>query len=296
MEKEQYECVIIGAGPGGLQAAIHLGRYNRKVLLIDQGGGRTRHALHMENYLGLPSTSGKELIDTGIAQARSFGVECRTEKVISLVRENGFVVGTDKGQYRTPYVIASSGARENLPAIKGLNRFFARTVFTCVVCDGYRTSGRKLAILGDSLEAVRLVLGMKEMFTRDITLVLPPGLLPADQAELLAEEGIPFVAGVAEEFFGDPALAGVRCADGREIPCEVAMLSYGYSLNDGYLAELAPARDSNGVKIMTDALCETSVKNLFALGALRPGNAQAIIAAGQGAVVAMEINNRLLVI
>jgi len=296
MEENLYDCLIIGAGPGGLQAAIHLGRYNHRVLLIDQGGGRTRHALHMENYLGLPTTSGKELVDTGIAQARSFGVAFRTEKVISLARDNGFVIETDKGQYRAPYVIASSGARENLPAIKGMNRFFARTVFTCVVCDGYRTTGRKLAVLGDSLDAVRLALGMKQMFTPDITLVLPPGLLPSDHAELLAEENISFVTGVPQEFFGDTALAGVRCTDGREIPCEAVMLSYGYSLNDGYLSGLAPARDSNGVKIMTDALCETSVKNLFALGALRPGNAQAIIAAGQGAVVAMEINHRLLVI
>ena len=36
-----YDCIIVGAGPGGLQAAIYLGRYNRKVLILDRSGGRT---------------------------------------------------------------------------------------------------------------------------------------------------------------------------------------------------------------------------------------------------------------
>jgi thioredoxin reductase len=35
-----YDCIIIGAGPGGLQAAIYPGRYNRKTLIIDRGGER----------------------------------------------------------------------------------------------------------------------------------------------------------------------------------------------------------------------------------------------------------------
>ena len=98
MEENSYDCIIIGAGPGGLQAAIHLARYNRKVLLIDQGGGRTRHALHIENYLGLEITSGKELVDTGIRQIKSFGAEFRREHVASVRAENGFTVITEKGR------------------------------------------------------------------------------------------------------------------------------------------------------------------------------------------------------
>jgi putative hydrolase of the HAD superfamily len=57
-----FDCIIIGAGPGGLQAAIYLGRYNRHVLLIDRGGGRTSHARHIENFLTQKVISGKEII------------------------------------------------------------------------------------------------------------------------------------------------------------------------------------------------------------------------------------------
>lgn len=294
MENNRYDCIIIGAGPGGLQAAIHLARYNRKVLLIDQGGGRTRHALHIENYLGLGITSGKELVDTGIRQIKSFGAEFITEHVASVRAGNGFIVSTEKGQYQAPYVIVSSGAVENPPEIKGMNRFFSRTVFTCVDCDGYRTTGKKLVILGDSLDAMRLAFAMQQMFTPDITLILPAGLMPDDHAELLAEDGIAFLVGAPQEFLGDTALTGVKLRDGQEVACEVVMLSYDYTLNDSCLAGLALKRDGSGSKLATDPACETSVKNLFALGALKAGKAQAIIAAGQGAMVGIEINHRLL--
>ena len=72
------------------------------------------------------------------------------------------------------------------------------------------------------------------------------------------------------------------------------MLSYDYILNDSYLAGIALKRQGNGAKLATNPACETSVQNLFALGALKAGKAQAIIAAGQGAMVGIEINRRLL--
>lgn len=294
MKENRYDCIIIGAGPGGLQAAIHLARYNRKVLLIDHGGGRTRHALQIENYLGLEITSGKELVDTGIRQIKSFGADFRRLHVVSVRAENGFTVFTEKGRYQAPYAIVSAGAVEHPQKIKGMNKFFSRTVFTCVDCDGYRTTGKKLVILGDSLDAMRLAFAMRQMFTPDITLILPAGLMPEDHAELLAKDGITFLVGNPQEFLGDAALTGVKLASGQEIACEVVMLSYDYTLNDSCLAGLGLARDGGGGKLATDSVCETSVENLFALGALKAGKAQAIIAAGQGAMVGIEINHRLL--
>ena len=62
-EEKIYDCIIIGAGPGGLQAAIYLGRYNRDVLLIDRGGGRTQHAKHIENFLTQKAISERDYKD-----------------------------------------------------------------------------------------------------------------------------------------------------------------------------------------------------------------------------------------
>src|SRR5512141_2457616 len=80
-EDELFDCIIIGAGPGGLQAAIYLGRYNRKVILLDRGGGRTWHARHIENFLTQKSISGSDIIRLGIDQARSFNVTVKRAEV-----------------------------------------------------------------------------------------------------------------------------------------------------------------------------------------------------------------------
>jgi thioredoxin reductase len=94
---EPFDCIVIGAGPGGLQACIHLGRYNFRVLLFHRQGGRTHHAKHIENYLGLPAVSGKDLLEAGLAQVESFGVAVERVKVERVEpREGQFEVHAGK--------------------------------------------------------------------------------------------------------------------------------------------------------------------------------------------------------
>ncbi len=291
---KRYHCIIIGAGPGGLQAAIHLARYNRRVLLLDRGGGRTRHAVHIENFLGHKLVSGKELVDMGLEQIRQFGVDVEKVRVEKVKKDKDFRVFTKEGEYESPFVIASSGATENLPQIKNMNRFFARSIFTCVDCDGYKTTGKKLLLMGKKIDTVRLAIGMKQMFTPDISLLLINYRPPVEYREALAEEQIKLVLGEPIEFFGDDQLTGLTLGDGTVVDCEAVMLSFGFRLNDDYLSELPLGRDGRGYKISVNHSNESSIPGLFVLGALRTGNAQAVIAAGQGAVAAIEINKRLL--
>lgn len=109
-QQSPYDCIIIGAGPGGLQAAIHLGRYNRRVLLIDRGGGRTTHADHIVNYLGLEEVSGGELIKTGLRQIQGFGVEVRKETVVRVTRDENYFVETPQEAFEGSFVIVSAGS------------------------------------------------------------------------------------------------------------------------------------------------------------------------------------------
>src|SRR5512145_2110300 len=93
-----YDCIIIGAGPGGLQAAIYLGRFNRKVLLIDRGGGRTNHAKHIENFLTQKAISGRDLIELGKEQARSFNVIIEKGLVTKVLKQEYFEVFAQEKQ------------------------------------------------------------------------------------------------------------------------------------------------------------------------------------------------------
>ena len=289
------DCIVIGAGPGGLQACIHLGRYNFRVLLFHRPGGRTHHAKHIENYLGLRTVSGPDLLETGLAQAESFGVSVELSKVDRVeVREGHFEVQAAGKIYRSRFVIAASGARESLAPFKNLHRFFGTSYFTCMICDGYRTTNRKLLVIDRTINGVRLSVGMKQMFTDDVTFLAQGFSLSPQYAALLDDEGIGRVEGRPEELLGEETLEGVRLSDGRIIPCEVILGWGGISLNDDYLEGLDLERDVEGFKIVTKGAGESSIPGLFVLGALRQGHSQAIISAGQGAEAAIEISTRIV--
>jgi thioredoxin reductase (NADPH) len=292
---EILDCIVIGAGPGGLQACIHMGRYNFRVVLFHVPGGRTGYAKHIENYLGLPVVSGPDLLATGLSQAKSFGVVVENARVDGVTgREGSFEVRAGGKTYRSRYVIAASGAKETLAPFKNIHRFFGHSYFTCMICDGYRTSGKKLLVIDRTINGVRMSIGMKRMFTRDVTF-LSHGFTPAPvYRALLEEEGIGLVEGRPEELLGETVLEGVRLGDGRVIPCEVIMGWGGISLNDEYLEGLSLERDPEGFKIATKGNGESSIPGLFVLGSLRQGHSQAIISAGQGAEAAIEISTRIV--
>jgi thioredoxin reductase (NADPH) len=289
------DCIVVGAGPGGLQACIHLGRYNFRVMLFHTPGGRTGYAKHIENYLGIPLVSGPELLETGLSQVKNFGVAIENTRVERVEpRENHFEVLAKGKTYRSRYVIAASGAKETLAPFKNLHRFFGHSYYTCMICDGYRTTGKKLLVIDRTVNGVRLSVGMKQMYTSDVTFLAHGFTLAPVYRALLDEEGIGLVEGRPEELLGETTLEGVRMSDGRIIPCEVILGWGGISLNDEYLEGLDLERDADGFKIMTKGNGESNIPGLFVLGSLRTGHSQAIISAGQGAEAAIEISTRIV--
>ncbi|MDA8101196.1 MAG: NAD(P)/FAD-dependent oxidoreductase [Nitrospiraceae bacterium] len=294
-ENISYDVIIIGGGPGGLQAAIYLGRFNRKVLLIDRTGGRTAHARSIENFLTHEAISGAEIISRGLAQAERFRVRVLRDTVSKVEKQGAFFQVTAGGTvYEGRFVIAASGVTDNFPPIENYHRFLGTSFFTCVDCDGYKTTGRKLLVIGNSINSVRLAFGMKQMFTKDITLNLIHYDPPPEYLALLSEEGIPLVKGTPVRIIGNDRPEAVELKNGDRIPCEAIMSNFGYRLNDAFLEGLPLKKDANGFKYAVSGYYESSLAGLFIVGPLNTGNDQVVIAAGEGAVAAIEINKRLL--
>ncbi|MCX7794271.1 MAG: NAD(P)/FAD-dependent oxidoreductase [Thermodesulfovibrionales bacterium] len=294
MSKEVFDCIIVGAGPGGLQAAIYLGRYNRKVLIIDRGGGRTRHARHIENFLTQKSISGKEIIEIGIEQAKSFNVRIENATVTKVSKNQLFEVYVGEKKYISKFVIVSSGVYDNLPNIENLHKFLGISLFTCIDCDGYKTTNKKLVIIGNSIKTVHLAFAMKEMFTKDITLILYTDKAPYEYKMELERENIGLIIGRPVRIIGDEKMEALVLQDGRRIDCEVIMCHFGYKLNDEFLHGLNLKKDKDGFKYIVNHNYESSLNGLYIVGPLNQGNDQVVIAAGEGAVAAIDINKRLL--
>lgn len=295
MDEEQiYDCIIIGAGPGGLQAAIYLGRFSKKVLLLDRGGGRTAHAKSIENFLTQKAISGKKIIELGIEQAKSFNVTVEKGLVSGVLKKEHFEVIAGEKRYAAKFVIVSSGVYDKFPPLENFHAFLGRGFYTCVDCDGYKTKGKKLLVIGNAINAVRLAFGMKEMYTDDITLNLIFYDPPDDYKEELEASGIRLVKGTPVKIIGGDRIEAVELKDGTRIPCEVIMSNFGYKLNDEFLSGLALKRDAQGFKYVVNNVYESSLRGLYIVGPLNTGNDQVVIAAGEGAVAAIDINKRLL--
>jgi thioredoxin reductase (NADPH) len=292
-EDAPYDCIIVGAGPGGLQAAIYLGRYNRHVLLIDRGGGRTWHARRIENFLTQKAISGKEIIELGMEQARSFNVGIRTGLVTRILKNTSFETYTGDERHLSKFVIASTGVYDHLPEIENLHRFLGRGFYTCVDCDGYQTTGKRLVLLGNSLKTVHLAFAMREMYTRDMTLILYTVAVPQGYEEELRDESIRLVTGRPVRIIGGEKIEAIELKDGRRIECEVVMSNFGYRLNDSFLSGLNLKRDREGFKYVVSRTYESSLSGLYILGPLNTGGDQVVVAAGQGAVAAIDIKKRL---
>lgn len=298
MSKEQpYDCIIIGGGPGGLQAAIHLGRCNRRVLLLDQGGGRTKLASDIVNYLGIPAIDGLELTRIGFLQARSFGVTVKSKTTVTRVgrlKSGSFKVETGTESFQGRFLIAASNAKDILPPLKNLRRFLGKGLYTNLAADGHRARNTDLLVMGDNLDTVRVALAMKKMYTDRLVLLLEDITLPGELLDRLIENLITVVRGTPVELQGQKQLAGLLLADGRILACQAIMANYGCQLNDEYLAGLPLKREQGNSRIRASHQGETSIPGLFVTGGLRADHDLTVIAAGQGATAAMEINARLL--
>lgn len=85
-----YDVVIIGAGPGGLNAALYASRSGLKTLIVEKEvpGGKINSTAEVENWLGFKKISGFELSDTLYSHAMAFGAKFKSAEAVSIKHVN----------------------------------------------------------------------------------------------------------------------------------------------------------------------------------------------------------------
>ena len=111
----QYDCIIVGAGPAGLGAALYAARDRFSTLMLEKffPGGQINTTDRIENYPGFENIGGPDLIEKMMAQVAAFGAELKTgTEVISLRRlaDGRIEVTTDSDTYTARAVILSPGS------------------------------------------------------------------------------------------------------------------------------------------------------------------------------------------
>ncbi len=193
-----WDAVIIGGGPAGLTAAIYLGRFRRKVVLIDSGQSRAWRIPKSHNLPGFPGgIEGPKLIDRTRTQAAEYGAVFRSGVVSGLSRDDGpgFRVFTKGEALRAAFVLLATGIVDNDPELPGVERAIERGLLRiCPICDAYEVIGKKVGIIGGGTHAAREALFLRT-YSSDVTLIhiRDEAALSADDRRMLREANVELI-------------------------------------------------------------------------------------------------------
>ena len=149
---ERYDIAIIGTGPAGLSAAITAKIRNKKILLIGNTNfsDKVQKAHQIQNYLGLPAISGKDLAKAFENHINSMDITI-TDGKVNAVYPMGSYFGLQVSQdiYEAETVIVATGIVTG-KAFKGENELLGRGVSYCATCDAPLYRNKTVAVVGYS--------------------------------------------------------------------------------------------------------------------------------------------------
>ncbi len=168
-----YEVIIIGSGPAGLTAAIYAARGSLKPLVIGGyvPGGQLMLTTEVENFPGVKTILGPELITTMREQAISFGTEIIDKDVTKLdFDKKPFEVIVEDQVYTAETVIVATGAKARWLDVPGEEKLIGKGVSSCATCDGFFFKEKDLIVVGGGDSAMEEALFLTK-FAKTVTIV-----------------------------------------------------------------------------------------------------------------------------
>ncbi len=146
-----YDLIIIGAGAGGLTAAIYAKEANKSVLILEKmgAGGQIQNINEITNYPGFKKISGFELSENMRQQAVSLGAEIKREEVISVDFSKSIKkVKTHKNEYECKNLIIATGAYAKPLDLSNEREYLGKGLSYCATCDGNFFKNKTVAVVG----------------------------------------------------------------------------------------------------------------------------------------------------
>ena len=293
----EYDIIIIGAGPGGLTAGIYAGRQGTRNLIIDRdlAGGLGREVPEMENYPGFDNISGLELIEKMKSQATRNCDLREMEEVTEIIKtdeEYRFTVKTTKDTYRSKTIILATGSSHRRLEAKGEEEFKGKGVSYCATCDGFFFAGRDIIMVGGGNSALQEALYLKNLGA-NVTVVHRRDEFRAQKhlQNQIKEAEIPTILNATvEEIKGEMLVESVILKDTQtgeltELPINGVFVSVGYIPHTELAKQLDIDLDESG-HIIIDKKQKTNVDYVYAIGDVCVGLKQWVVACGEGAVAA----------
>jgi thioredoxin reductase (NADPH) len=290
------DTLIVGAGPAGLSAAIYLARARRSTVVLDAGTGRSAGPQINENYLGFPrGVKASRLRELGKKQAERFGARfvAGTVESASCIEEGLYLLAGDSGEWRGHSVILATGVTDIWPAIPNVERFVGRSLFWCIVCDGFRALDQRTLLIGATDEAATTAcqfLTYTPKLTFVATSVGGELEIARDKLAMMRDHGIEVIEGTIDRVEG--ARGQIRRVWVGETAHEVDLVFslLGQVPNSSLAASLGAILDDKGY-VRIDREQRTNVPHVYAAGDVTgPYAHQVTSAVHEGATAAQTAN------
>ena len=277
----EFDVIIVGAGPAGLCAGMYAGRGMLKAVVLERGipGGELLNTDLIEDYIGFESILGRDLAEKMAEHAKKFGAEIRQENVdaIEKMADSTFEVRTSQETvYRAPTVIITAGGTPNKLGVPGEQEYAGRGVSYCAVCDGAFFKGETIAVVGGGDAAVeeadyltRYAEKVYLIHRRDelrASRILQERLFANPKAEVIWNKVVKEIKG-GPQGVTEVMLKDTVTQEDSALPVTGCFVLIGFTPNSGLIKGHFD-HDASGY-IITDDHMMTSIPGLFAAGDLR---------------------------
>jgi thioredoxin reductase len=293
----RYDCIIVGAGPAGLSAALMLGRCRRRVLVCEAGEPRNARSKGLHNYLTRDGIAPLELLRLARQEVVEYPtIEVLPAEVKDARRTSGgfTVVLADRTELGARKLLLATGVVDDLPDIDGLRPLYGTSVHHCPYCDGWEWRDQPIAIYGRGEEGSALALALT-VWSDDLVLCTDgPSGLTSEQREQLDRVGIELREDEVVRLEGQRGwLSRIIFDEGEPLPRRALFVSAGQHQGSDLALRLGCSFTEKGA-VNTGSCEATDVPGLFVAGDASKDAQFVIVAAAEGAEAGMAINKALL--
>ena len=298
---QEFEIVIVGAGPAGLSAGIYVARQNVSCLIISKDlGGQMNLIPRLENYPGAIMTSGQILAKTLETQYLSFKGEMVYDTVEKIDEsEGGFKIKTTRSEYAAKSVVLAPGKVPNMLGLENESDYFNKGIHYCTKCDAPFYQGRTTASVGVGNYLLESGMLLSRMASK-MYLILKGAKLAGDKDLVAAIENNKNIEIVTQSsvkaISGNSVLQQITIVDSsgaeKVLDVDALFIEMGSKINLDYVKHLVKINTKGEIEIESGGM--TSHPAIFAAGdATTIPYKQIIVACGDGSNAGLSAFNYL---
>ena len=298
---QEFEIVIVGAGPAGLSAGIYVARQNVSCLIISKDlGGQMNLIPRLENYPGAIMTSGQILAKTLETQYLSFKGQIVYDTIEKIDEsEGGFKIKTTRSEYAAKSVVLAPGKVPNMLGLENESEYFNKGIHYCTKCDAPFYQGRITASVGVGNYLLESGLLLSRMASK-MYLILRGAKLAGDKDLVAAIENNKNIEIVTQSsvkaISGNSVLQQITIVDSsgaeKVLDVDALFIEMGSKINLDYVKHLVKINTKGEIEIESGGM--TSHPAIFAAGdATTIPYKQIIVACGDGSNAGLSAFNYL---